>query len=196
MYEKLNITENHLQIIELFTKGYNKEYYIREVQKILGISPRTAQLILDDLEKKAILESVTKGKIKVYKIKKSDIAQEYLVFVEQYKKISFLEKHRLIREVIGKITSHICGVGIIFGSYAKGTEKKGSDLDVFVIGSYDEKSINEVSKMYGIEINAKNYPSKIFGKSIQNDALVREVLDNHVVFRNAEEFVRVVLGNG
>ncbi len=196
MYEKLNITENHLQILSLFTKGFNKEYYIREVQKILGISPRTAQLILDDLEKKAVLESVTKGKIKSYKIKRSGVAKDYLVFVEQYKKIAFLAKHALISEVIGKITSHIAGVGVIFGSYAKGTEKKGSDLDVFVIGSFDEKGINEVSRLYGLEINVKNYPARIFGKSIQNDVLVREVLDNHVVFRNADEFVRVVLGNG
>lgn len=196
MYEKLNITENHLQILELFTKGYNKEYYIREVQKILEISPRTAQLILDDLEKKAVLESLVKGKIRTYKIKKSGVAKDYLAFVEQYKKISFLEKHALIREIIEKITTSICGVGVIFGSYAKGTEKKGSDLDVFVVGSYDEKVVKEVSVLYGIAINVKNYPAKIFGKSITTDALVREVLDNHVVFRNAEEFVRVVLGNG
>lgn len=196
MYEKLNITENHLQILSLFAKGFKKEYYIREVQKLLGISPRTAQLILDDLEKKAVLESATKGKIRAYQIKKSGIAKDYLIFVEQYKKIAFLGKHALIREVVEKITSQISGVGIIFGSYAKGTEKKGSDLDVFVIGGYDEKGISDVSRLYGIEINVKNYPLKIFVKSIRDDALVREVLDNHVVFRNAEEFVRIVLGNG
>jgi predicted nucleotidyltransferase len=196
MYEKLNITENHLQILELFTKGFNREYYIREVQKLLGISPRTAQLILDDLEKKAVLESVTKGKIKAYKIRKSGIARDFLVFVEQHKKIAFLAEHALIREVFEKITGSINGAGIIFGSYAKGTEKKGSDLDVFVIGSYDEKGISTVSGLYGIQINIKNYPAKIFGKSIRNDPLVREVLDNHVVFKNADEFVRVVLTNG
>jgi predicted nucleotidyltransferase len=196
MYGKLNITENHLQILSLFTRGFNKEYYIREVQKILGISPRTAQLILDDLEKKAVLESLVKGKIRTYKIKKSGIARDYLVFVEQYKKITFLGKQALVKEIVEKITRHIRGVGLIFGSYAKGTARKGSDLDVFVIGSYDEKGVSEVSRLYGVEVNVKNYPSKIFGKSIQNDALVREVLDNHVIFRNAEEFVRVVLGNG
>ncbi|MCX6710529.1 MAG: hypothetical protein NTZ02_00385 [Candidatus Woesearchaeota archaeon] len=49
MYNKLNITENHLQALSLFTNGFEREYYIREVGKLLRISPRTAQLILEDL---------------------------------------------------------------------------------------------------------------------------------------------------
>src|SRR3989344_165074 len=100
MYKKVNklgITENHMQILSLFTRGFDKEYYIREVQKILKISPRTAQLLLDDLEKKAVLESKKRGKIKAYFLKKSITAKEYLLFTEQYKKLSFFENNLLIR---------------------------------------------------------------------------------------------------
>ena len=67
MYNKINITENGLQIISLFTNGFDREYYIREVEKLLKISPRTAQLILEDLENKGIIESKVKGKIKLYR---------------------------------------------------------------------------------------------------------------------------------
>ena len=45
MYNKINITENGLQIISLFTNGFDREYYIREVEKLLKISSRTAQLM-------------------------------------------------------------------------------------------------------------------------------------------------------
>lgn len=196
MYEKLNITENHLQILSLFTKGFFREYYIREVQKILKISPRTAQLILDDLEKKAVLESATKGKIRTYKIKKSEVAKHYLVFVEQYKKIAFLEKKALIKEVISKITNYIDGIGLIFGSYAKGVEKKDSDLDIFVAGNYDKNEIKKVAKLYDIEINIKNYSIKLFEKNFRNDILIKEILDNHTVFLNAEQFIKIVMQNG
>ena len=55
MYKKVNITENHFRILSLFSNGFDREYYIREVQRLLKISPRTSQLILADLEKKAIL---------------------------------------------------------------------------------------------------------------------------------------------
>lgn len=196
MYKKLNITENHLQILSLFTNGFNKEYYIREVQKILKISPRTAQLILNDLEKKAILKSEIKGKIKIYKIKKGDIAKDYLSLVEQYKKIIFLEKNILIKEIITKITNHINGIGVIFGSYAKGIEKKDSDLDIFVVGDYNKNEIKKVSKLYNIEINIKNYPTKIFENDLRSDILIKEVIDNHVIFLNIEQFIKIILKNG
>ena len=64
MYKKIRITENTLQVLSLFTNDFNREYYIREVKKLLKISPRTAQLILEDLEDKGVIESKTKGKIK------------------------------------------------------------------------------------------------------------------------------------
>lgn len=196
MYEKLNITENYLRILSLFTKGFNREYYIREVQKSLKISPRTAQIILDDLEKKAVLESSKKGKIKTYKIKNSFIAKEYLIFVEQYKKIAFLKSRPMIKEIISKITSHISGIGIVFGSYAKGTEKKGSDLDIFIAGKYDEKEIMQVSELYGIEISVKSYPIKTFERNIKTDTLIKEVLGSHVMISGSESLVRMALKNG
>src|SRR3989338_11605598 len=162
MYNKINITENGLQILCLFTNGFNREYYVREVEKLLKISPRTAQLILEDLEDKGIIESKTKGKIKTFKLNSSKFTQRYLAFVEQYKAIAFLEKKLLIKEIIEKITPHIKGIGIIFGSYVKGLEKGDSDLDIFVAGSYNNDEIKRVSKNLGIEISIKCYPLKNF----------------------------------
>ena len=143
MYDKLNITENHLQAISLFTNGFNREYYIREVQKLLKISPRTSQLILNDLEDKGILESKTKGKIRTYKIKSNSLSKKYIILVEQYKAIAFFEKNQIVKELIEKITPFIEGIGIIFGSYAKGIAEKESDLDIFVIGKYNKEGIKK-----------------------------------------------------
>lgn len=196
MYDKLNITENHLQVLSLFTNGFDREYYIREVEKLLGISPRTAQLILEDLENKGILESKTKGKIKEYTLKKNGLSQRYLSLTEQYKAIAFLEKKPMIKEMVEKISPFINGIGIIFGSYAKGIAHKESDLDIFVAGEYNKEEIKKVSKTYGIEIGVKCYPLKTFEKSFTGDILLKEVLKNHIVFLNSEQFVGMVLKNG
>ena len=196
MYDKLNITENHLQVLLLFTNGFNREYYIREVQKLLKISPRTSQLILNDLENKCILESKTKGKIKDYTIKRNSLSQRYIIFSEQYKAIAFLEKKLIIKEIIEKINPFIEGIGIVFGSYAKDIAKKDSDLDIFVIGKYNKEKIKKVSKTYGIEINIKCYPLKTFEKNLANDILLKEILKNHIIFLNAGQFIKAVLKNG
>ncbi len=193
MYEKVNITENHLNVISLFTEGFGREYYIREVQKILKISPRTAQIILEDLEKKAVLESQIRGKIKTYKIKRNFIAKKYLVLSEFHKEISFLEKNPLIKEIVSKIIPNIHGIGVIFGSYVKGTQKKDSDIDIFIIGKYDENEIKKISRLYKIELNIKNYPLNIFKKNIGADFLIKEVLKKHVIFLNTEDFIEIVV---
>ncbi len=193
MYKKVSITENTLQVLALFTNDFSREYYIREVKKLLKISPRTAQLILEDLEDKGVIESKTKGKIKTYKIKLSEFTKKYLVFVEQYKAIAFLENNLMIKEIIEKITPNIKGIGIIFGSYVKGIEKKESDLDIFVAGNYNKDEIKRVSKNLGINISVKCYPIKTFEKNINKDILLKEILKNHIVFVNVEQFIQKVL---
>jgi len=186
------MTENSLQVLSLFTNDFSREYYIREVERLLKISPRTAQLILEDLEDKGIIESKTKGKIKVYKINHGEFTKRYLVLVEQYKAIAFLEKRLLIKEIIEKITPYIKGTAVIFGSYAKGLEKEDSDLDIFVAGDYNQEEVQKVSKNFGIEISVKCYPLKMFEKNLTKDFLLKEVLKNHVVFVNAEQFIQAV----
>lgn len=196
MYEKVNklgITENHVQVLTLFTNGFDREYYIREVQKLLNVSPRTAQLVLEDLEGKTVLESQTRGKIKVYRLRKSMMAREYLILAEEYKRISFLEKNNLIREIVEKIIPHIKGIAVVFGSYAKGIQKEDSDVDVFIAGDYNKSKIDNISKMYGVNISVKKYPLDLFEKEIRSDLLLKEIIENHVVVSGTESFINIVL---
>ena len=187
MINKINNIQ--LETLSLFTKGYDKEYYIREVTRKLKVSPRTALITLAKLEKRGILESKTKGRIKFYSIRKSGLSREFMVLTEQYKKIRFLEKNPLIREVLEKTDGFMKGIVIVFGTYAKGTQKGDSDLDLFIAGRHDERRIKPFGKKYGIEVNVKNYPMKIFEKGIGEDVLLREIAENHVIIRDAEGFV-------
>ena len=193
MYEKIYITESHLRVLSLFTKGYEESYYIREVGRMLAISPRTAQLILQDLEKRGILESRTRGKIRIFYLRKNDRAKDYLILVEHYKRISFLKEKPLIQEITGKIRQHITGLCVIFGSYAKGTQTKDSDLDILVIGNYSGNAVRKISELYGIDVSIKRYPPEFFRKNIRTDILLREVVKDHIILGGVEEFVVAAL---
>jgi predicted nucleotidyltransferase len=187
MIKKVNDTD--LKVLSLFTKGYDKDYYIREVEKLLNISSRTALLTLAKLEKKGILESKIRGKIKVYRIRRSTIAKEYFLLAEQYKKIRFLEKNHLIKEVLEKADHLLNGAVIIFGSYAKEIQKEDSDLDLFIVGRSEEKKIRKIGKKYGVDINIKSYPANVFEKEIHDDILLKEIVENHIVIKGVESFV-------
>ena len=199
MYDLLNnnpsITENHLKVISLFTLGYNKNLYIREVNRLLNISPRTAQLILNSLESKGVLESIFRGKIKSYFLRKNSTSKNYLILAESYKTTLFMDKNPLVGEIIEKILPLISGIGLIFGSYAKGTQNKESDLDIFVIGYIENNKIREISKTYQIEINLVVYPLEKYKSVIHKDILVKEVLENHIAIKNIDGFVLTVMGN-
>ena len=192
--EDIALSENRFRILELFTRGFDKEYYVREVGVLLKIGPQTAQLNLEALEKLGILESATKGKIKNYKLRSNSIVKEYIKFTEIFKNIRFLEKDDRIKEIIFKISPNIEGIGLVFGSYAKGTQKEDSDLDVFVIGPYNQKEIEKISELYNIKISVKNYTNALFRKEIKNDFLIKEILNNHIVFKGVEDFIEIIYG--
>ena len=192
MYEKSNITDTHLRVLSLFTKGFTKGYYIREVHQVLQISPSTAQLVLEDLEKKAVLESKTWGKIRIYSLKKNILSQRYLILAEHYKSILFLENHLKVKEIISKISPYLEGIALVFGSYAKGLEKQGSDLDLFIAGTANRKKIEEIGNTYGVQVSIKNYFLKTFQQNLKSDVLIQEVLKDHIAVFNAEGFVRIV----
>ena len=192
MYNKLNINENSLKTISLFSQGYDESFHIRQLAGIIGISVRTAQIILNYLEDKSILTSSFVGKSKIYKLNKNTISYNYILLAEQYKKIGFLESNQLIGEVCDKLAFFTKGSIIVFGSYAKDNADDKSDLDIFVIGEIDRKRIKEISETYNIEINPKIYSLEDIDKRKPKDFLIREVLDNHIIIKGGETFLDIV----
>lgn len=190
---RLNITENHLIVLSLFTNGYFKEYYIREVYNTLNIGVRTAKRILDDLERKGILTSNIKGNIRVFTLQKNQLARDYLTLTEQYKKIIFLQNNLLIKEIVEKITPHIKGISLIFGSYAKEEQDEESDLDLCIIGEFNKTEILKVSKIYNISLNIKNFSISTFEEKKYDDFLLKEIIQNHVVITQPDQFIERIL---
>jgi len=193
MSKKLDITENHLLTLALFTHGYHQEYYIREIASHLPISHGTVQTILNDLEAKQVFESSTRGKVRMFRLKKSRMAADYLNLAELYKKILFLDSAPYVAEILQKIDAHITGCAVIFGSFAAGIPKEGSDLDLFVAGSYDQRAVEQIAARYAIEVNVVAYPRDVFERDLGTDHLLLEVMRNHVIWKDIEYFVRVVM---
>jgi uncharacterized protein len=196
MYNKVNIKENTLRVLALFTNGFDKDYYIREVAQLLNLSPRTAQLILEDLEKKGVLKGQSRGKIKSCTIFANEMSRRYLILAEQYKAITLMSQHLLVRELLIKMSSIINGLGIVFGSYVKGSAARNSDIDILVVGEYDPTEVKRIGTMLGIPIHIQQYSRKVFRSGVKTDLFIREVLRSHIIFKGAEEFIDTVLDNG
>ncbi|MFW6311957.1 MAG: nucleotidyltransferase domain-containing protein, partial [Nanoarchaeota archaeon] len=82
----------------------------------------------------------------------------------------------------------------VFGSYAKETQRKGSDLDVFVVGKYDSNKIKNIAKNYGYDVHVFGMSVRDFKKSITNKTvLIQEIIENHVILNGADNFLESVL---
>ena len=73
------------------------------------------------------------GKNKTYFLKRSTEAKAYIFMVENYKLVQIIKKYPNLRSVFEKIQQDSrIKLAILFGSYAKGTAKPDSDIDIFI----------------------------------------------------------------
>lgn len=69
---------------------------------------------------------------------------------------------------------------ILFGSYAKGTEKSDSDVDIY-LETKDNKIKNKVKEIYS-KLSVK------IGEFDIKSLLIKEIIKNHIIVRGVEEY--------
>ena len=183
------LLNNQIQIFEEFLRDFNAKLTGSFIAKKKKLNQKTVSNYLNRLEKEHILKSRTQGRNKLYSLNlnNKEIEKNFIIAVEHLRTINFYRKNILIKEIAEKINNHIKGTAIVFGSYAKNTQKKDSDLDILIIGKCNEKEINNISKIYRIEINLKIYPK------LEQDILTKEVIKNHIIIKNTEQFIEEII---
>jgi len=181
-------------VLSLFTRGYDREMYIREVSRCLPISRGTAQTALEYLEAKQVLRSVTRGRTRLFSLRRGEHARDFCILAEVYRRICLREEEPFLAGVISRIVPHIEGSGAVFGSHAEGTADEESDLDLFVAGECRGEEIERIGKIYGLKIHLTVYPLKIFDRDLHTDPFLQEVLRNHVLIKGTEYFVEKAVG--
>ena len=123
--------------------------------------------------------------------------------IEKLRAGEFLSKHReisiLIDDLLGRISNPFFTV-VLFGSYAKGTYDKQSDLDLLFImpdGSFENElsssiaSVNRISPL-GIHEIIITYGEFISMLKEKNLNVAKEVLESHLIFYGSEAFYKML----
>lgn len=188
------IHNKYYEIMKHFLGNYNREIYGRELIKKVDISQKNIALTLEKLEKVGILSSKTKGNMRYFSLNKlNPLSKKYILLGEVEHSIEFLKNNPKISQILDKIDKNkkiIC----IFGSYAKGIQKKDSDLDLFIVGKFNEREIKKIGRDYNLDINIKGCSMNDFVSSLrEKKPLMKEILENHVLISGYEEFVEKVV---
>ena len=154
MYIKIEIDNNCMQeMLLLKTTQYFLEHpyheaYLRELAKILKISPFAIKKYASLLLKEGLIMEERKGNLRYFK---ANISNE---FYKQLK-ISFNIQKILKSKLIAFIQKSISAVSsvVLFGSLAKGTDDEKSDIDILIIGKEKDIDFKGIEKNLGRTIN-------------------------------------------
>lgn len=149
------LKNNKGNILNLFFKDSDKEYYLREIARNLDKEPSHFQKALNSLVKEGILKDERKGNLRFFKLNKNH------PLYEELKRI--IAKTLGIETVLKEAIKDIKGVeyAFVFGSIAKNKEYSESDIDLMLIGQVDQdiliNKISELEKELRRTINEQTY---------------------------------------
>ncbi len=171
-------------ILQEVVKEKNRRIYGREIANKYKLNQKSVANALIRLEKGNILKYKTEGKNKYYFLNEfNPYIKEIVQISEVEKKYEFLKKNKVIEKLIREIEGQKSKIIILFGSYAKGTATKNSDLDLYVVGDFDKGNLE---KDYRIKIQVVKSNEEKFDS---RNPLIKEILENHIVLKGIEEFV-------
>lgn len=189
MYPKRN---KELEVISLYRANYKAEFYLRQISKLAKIPLKTCQNILILLEKMKILRGKVDGKNKYFSLNSENIlTKSYLLQAEIYRTDKFLESYPQIKTFLKSMNTNISL--IVFGSFAKLTADKDSDLDLLVISDKDDKL---PFHLIPFKIHQVNLSETSFIRAVkEQETLIKEVEEKHIILNNHSFYINIMWEN-
>lgn len=185
----INILKSKLRakLLAFYFSRPGEELYLSELAREIKVDPMNLSRELGKLEKERIFISRMSGKQKYYKLNKN-----YLFYNEL---------KNVVAKTVG-VESSLRGIlkdesaikfCFIYGSYAAGSDKVGSDIDLFIIGkpsavdSVSEK-ISGLEKRIGREINYRFFSELDLRKAFkEKNSFILNIVKNKKIFLIGDE---------
>lgn len=186
MYRKRN---NIMGVLALFAGDYNSKLYLREISRLAKIPLKTTQNAVYLLEKNKILKSKVSGKNKYFMLNLSSIHTKFnLLQSEIHKTMLFLEEYPEFSIFLSGIKTS--ALMIIFGSFARFTADKNSDVDLLLV---NKEKLKLPAHLLPYKIHKIELLEKDFAKAVmQRESLIKEIAENHIILNNHSLYVNVL----
>jgi predicted nucleotidyltransferase len=155
--------------------------HIRGIANKLGTNHMLIARKIKELSNANVLDFVQEGKNKTYFLKKTAEARAFIFMAENYQVLQTLEKYPRLRSIIEKIQrDRKIRLALLFGSYAKGTASKDSDIDIYIESR--DKNLRKELKLMDSKLSVK------IGDYERASSLIKEIEKNHVALKGVEYF--------
>ncbi len=171
--------QKELEIILALLKY--KESHVRGIAKITSQPHANVSRLMKKLLKENIVDFKYEGKNKIFRLKKGIETLNYAYMAEHYKLLKLIEKYPTLAIITESILSKADeNLVIIFGSFAKFSATKDSDIDIFI------ETTNRNVRLAVENINSKL--SVKIGQFDTNSLLIKEIIKDHIIIKGVEYY--------
>jgi predicted nucleotidyltransferase/DNA-binding CsgD family transcriptional regulator len=176
------LTDTQAQVLNLLLLGSPEGYYQREIAQRLGLTLRSVQEVLRRLVAAGIVRRRPRGR-QVYYRADPDCPLLPELRGLLVKTVGLGDR---LREALAPLGDRV-QVAFVFGSWARGEQRPGSDVDLMVLGTADmlevAAAVQEVAAELGREINAVVFtPASVAEQCARGEPFLSSVLDEPKVF--------------
>src|SRR3989344_784491 len=188
-----------LKIVDLLLRNKEKDFTIHEISNALKQYYSLVHRTVEKLSKDNIIVRKKTGKAYVCSLNlENEKTHVLLTLSEIERKEEFYEKNKEIRLILEDLVDSLKEVFrtklysiVLFGSYAKGTASKDSDIDILILAKNKApifRKIKDLYAKYGREINVIILTPKELEQQKQKE-FVKEIIKNHYILYGSEKFI-------
>ncbi len=188
MLDLVTKSEVRKKIILLLVYNPGKDYYLREIARLAGVSAGNAKQELLKIKKSGFLTEEKRGNSVYFKIDtENPLFGEFKNIVDKTIGI-----RKILEDELGEIKN--IDFAFLFGSYVKGGFSTDSDIDLYVIGDIEEdkiyKAVKKAEEKIHREINYHLAPKEEFREKIEKSFFHKEVLEKFILLIGDENEFR------
>jgi predicted nucleotidyltransferase len=183
-------------ILRLFFSSPDREYYLRELERLLDIPVANVRRELLKLEQAGIFKSRRAGNLRYFSVNTSHpLFPEYRSIV--FKTVGIAGR---LTEILREISS--VDLAFVFGSVAEGSDESGSDVDLFVVGKIKARRLHEIisplQSKIGKEINVVLFDRQEFRRRYRRkEHFVSAVMERPKQYvKGTEDELRAIVATG
>ena len=184
------------KILKFLLSNKEKEFTIRHISKSVLVDYKTVHIIVKELIKKGRIAAKKAGQTILCSINNKAFGSD-IFRAEAIRKEELLRNKDLyVLYNYFKDIKEPFFILLLFGSYASGKPRKGSDIDLMLISDKDDlrKKAKEVISLVPLDVHLLDFNSKEFLSMIKTTEfnVGKEALNNNIILYGTEDYYRLI----
>ncbi|MFH1511503.1 MAG: nucleotidyltransferase domain-containing protein [Candidatus Woesearchaeota archaeon] len=183
--------KSEIKILKLMLQNRENKFTIRQLSKSAKINYRIAHEKVTKLEKEGLIKTTKIGNSRICELAN---AFNHKIFEAEYQRRQDFLKNKNMLILCNRLQELKFGfIALLFGSYAKGTADKDSDIDILTIGGMEKEIRLALSLLpEKMHLTHVTYQEFIQMAKSREFTVVSEAMKCNVLLAGIEEYYRLL----